>query len=49
MIVELIKDPDSDDLILPLSDELMSELGWKVGDTLNFEQRDDGTIVVTKQ
>ena len=33
MIIELEED-ENGNLILPLGDELCSELGWKVGDTI---------------
>jgi hypothetical protein len=46
--VNLIQDPDSDDLILPLPDELMDDLGWDIGDTLNWKTMDNGEIVLTK-
>lgn len=45
--VTLEQGPD-DDLILPLPDALMDELGWKINDTLKFDMNDDGHIVVSK-
>lgn len=47
MIVELIKD-ENGDLILPLGDELFSELGWKVGDTIKWTDNGDGSWTMTK-
>jgi hypothetical protein len=35
-VVELEEDPDSGDLVLPLPPELLNELGWDVGDTLEW-------------
>ena len=35
MIITLEKD-ENGDLILPLSDELCAEVGWKIGDTLEW-------------
>jgi hypothetical protein len=37
------------DAILPLPDELLADLDWKEGDTLNVDTRKDGTIVLTKK
>ena len=34
---------DGEDLILPLSDDLMKELGWKIGDTVRWTDNKDGT------
>jgi hypothetical protein len=45
----IIKDPDSDDLILDLGDELCREAGWKVGDTLEWIDNKDGTWTLRKK
>ena len=37
------------ELILPLSDELLKEVGWKEGDTLDWEDNKDGTFSITKK
>lgn len=47
MIVTLEKD-ENGDLILPLSDELCSELGWKVGDTIKWIDNRDGSWTIRK-
>lgn len=47
MIVTLEKD-ENGDLILPLSDELCSELGWKIGDTIKWTDNGDGSWTMTK-
>lgn len=47
MIVELETD-ENGDLILPLSDELCSELGWKVGDTIEWIDNHDGSWTIRK-
>ena len=46
--VTLEQGVDEDDLILPLPDGLMEELGWKIDDTLKFDMNDDGSIVMSK-
>jgi hypothetical protein len=38
----------SGDGILTFPPEMVEELGWKAGDTLNLEANEDGTIIVTK-
>ena len=40
---------DGEDLVLPLPDDLLGELGWKTGDTLIWDLREDGSIVLTKK
>lgn len=48
MIVNLEKD-ENGDLILPLGDELCSELGWKVGDTIEWIDNGDGSWTMRKK
>ena len=37
-----------DDYILTFTDDLLEELGWKVGDDLDWDLQTDGSILVTK-
>ena len=37
---------DNGDAIVELPDELMEELGWKVGDRLDYQMK-DGSVYVT--
>lgn len=46
MEVELIE--EDGELILPFPEELMKELGWKVGDTLQWIDNNDGTFTIVK-
>ena len=47
MIVILEQDPDNpDELILPLSEEIINRLNWKVGDTLKWIDNKDGTWIL---
>jgi hypothetical protein len=48
MIVELIED-ENGDLILPLGDELCNEVGWKVGDTIEWIDNGDGSWTMRKK
>ena len=36
-IVELVLDPESGDLVLPIPDHLWTILGWEIGDTLTWK------------
>lgn len=42
-IVKIETDPATGDLILPLSDTLMEEVGWKIGDTVRWIDNKDGS------
>ena len=44
----IIKDPDTDELLLDLGDELCREAGWKVGDTLEWIDQGNGTWILRK-
>lgn len=37
-----------DDYFLTFTDDLLEELGWKVGDDLDWDLQPDGSIKVTK-
>lgn len=43
-----ILEEDGDDLILPLSEELLDELGWHVGDTLTWTEHSEGAWSLRK-
>lgn len=47
MIIELEED-DYGNLILPLGDQLCAELGWKVGDTIQWIDNGDGSWSMKK-
>jgi hypothetical protein len=48
-VVKLVTDPDTGDLVLPLDDEIFSETGWDVGDTLEWLDQKDGSWVLRKK
>jgi len=48
MIVALEQD-ENGDLILPLSDELCAEAGWKIGDTIEWIDNGDGSWIMRKK
>jgi len=47
MIVEILE--DKDDMILPIPDEIMEELGLEIGDTLEFIDNGDNTFTLRKK
>lgn len=40
---------DGDNLILPLPDDLLEELDWKIDDVLVWDIKPDGTVTLTKK
>ena len=47
--VQVIEDPDNpEELLLDLGTELCEELGWSVGDTVQWIDNKDGTWQLTK-
>ncbi len=44
-----LKEDENGDLILPLSDELLKEVNWKEGDTVQWEEHKDGSYSLTKK
>lgn len=47
--IQLEEDPETGDLILPLSDEILAEAGWAPGDTLEWIDNNDGTFILKKK
>jgi len=43
------EDPENGDLILPFPAELLSEVGWVEGDTLEWENNNDGSWSLRKK
>ena len=48
-VVTLVKDPETGDLVLPLDDEIFSETGWEIGDTLEWVDQKDGSWLLRKK
>jgi bifunctional DNA-binding transcriptional regulator/antitoxin component of YhaV-PrlF toxin-antitoxin module len=46
MIVTL--EQDGDDLVLPIPDEVLEDLSWVEGDTLEWIDNGDGTLTLKK-
>ena len=43
-----IEEDENGDLILPVSDKICAELGWKIGDTLRWTSNQDGSFTISK-
>jgi hypothetical protein len=48
MIVKLEQD-ENGDLVLPLSDELLQSVGWRIGDTVVWKDNEDGSWTMSKK
>lgn len=47
--VNIVEDPDSPgEFLLDLGHDLCKDLGWKVGDTLEWKDNGDGSWMLTK-
>lgn len=44
----VILEEDGDDLVMPLPQELLDQVGWLPGDTLLWQTEDNGTWTLTK-
>ena len=49
MTMVTLEEDAEGNLILPLSDELLNEVGWKTGDTINWTDSGDGSWTMTKK
>jgi hypothetical protein len=47
--VKLEVDPETGDLIMPLTPDMLSQMGWDTGDTLLWEEMDNGSWSLRKQ
>ena len=47
--VTVEEDPDTGDLVLPLPTELLNQMGWDFGDTLIWDDNQDGTFSLSKK
>jgi len=47
--VTLIEDPDDPEgCILPFSEDFIEQVGWKEGDTINWDVQPDGSVIISK-
>ena len=48
-MITLPVEQNGEDYYVTFTDDLLEELGWNVGDDLNWDIQNNGTIIVTKQ
>jgi hypothetical protein len=49
-IIEVIQDPDDPEgLVIPFTDEILAEVGWKSGDVLIWKDNGDQSVTLTKK
>jgi hypothetical protein len=46
--ITLEDDPETGDLIMPLTDEILDSAGWKEGDTLEWIDNENGSWTLRK-
>jgi hypothetical protein len=46
--ITLEDDPETGDLIMPLTDEILESAGWKEGDTLEWIDNENGSWTLRK-
>ena len=46
--VKLEEDEKTGDLLLPFTPEILDEVGWKIGDNVNWKDNDDGSFTLSK-
>lgn len=47
--LNIVEDPETGDLLLDLGSELCAELGWQVGDTVEWTDNQDGSWTLNKK
>jgi hypothetical protein len=47
--ITLEEDPETGDLVLPFTDEILQAVGWKEGDVVEWIDNKDGTWSLKKQ
>jgi hypothetical protein len=47
--VQTFEDEETGDLILPIPPELLERMGWREGDTLNWDQDKQGNWILSKK
>jgi hypothetical protein len=47
--ITLEEDPETGDLVLPFTDEILQEAGWKEGDTIEWIDNNNGSWSLVKQ
>lgn len=48
MKANFIEDPDTGELMLEIPETLWNELGWQIGETVEWITQDDGSCIIKK-
>jgi hypothetical protein len=43
------EDPETKELVLPFTDEILETVGWKAGDVIVWKNNNNGTWTLTKK
>jgi len=43
------EDPETKELVLPFTEEILKEVGWKEGDRIKWKHNNNGTWTLTKK
>jgi hypothetical protein len=47
-VIQLVEDPETGELVLPLTPDILKQAGWDIGDTLIWEEHDHGSWSLRK-
>ena len=47
--ITLEEDPETKELILPFTEEILNTVGWQAGDTIVWKNNNDGSWTLTKK
>jgi hypothetical protein len=47
--ITLEEDPETKELVLPFTEEILNTVGWKTGDTIVWKNNNDGTWTLRKK
>jgi hypothetical protein len=47
--ITLEEDPETKELILPFTEEILNTVGWKTGDTIVWKNNNNGSWTLTKK
>lgn len=48
-IVTIEEDSETGDLMLPIPEDMLKELGWNIGDTLDWQDNENGSFTLSKK
>jgi hypothetical protein len=47
--VTLEEDPETGDCVLPFSEDMLAQVGWKEGDVIVWKIQEDGSCILEKK